>query len=352
MSVAQVFNNQAEACESLGSGFTARLLRALGAAMTPGQSVADKILAWPGDISAAGDSIALRLAGGMHALVLSARDKKLAAAYPPNPSISDRDLGLLLDNALISHEKFLLNWINSPPQTNEIARSAVLIAAGHLLSNRYEMPLRLFELGASAGLNLLWDQVALDVNGEVFGPKNASIRLSPDWKGMPPTRGNPHIIARAGVDLNPLNPANPDDRLRLLAYIWPDQPERLERIRRACDLAMTTPVSVVQSDAIDWLECQLNQPESGAVTIIYHTIAWQYFPKSTQDRGKSVIEKAGQQASSTAPIAWLSMEADGQKSSAALALRLWPGDIQIELGRADFHGRWIDWRAPRFRTAL
>jgi len=346
LSVAQIFNDQAEACENLGSRFTARVLGALGRAMTPGYAVADTILAWKGDISAVGDSVPLRLAGGMHALVLSARDPKLAAVYPPNAGVSDRELGELLCKALISHREFLLNWIKSPPQTNEISRTAVLIAAGHLLSNRFEMPLRLLELGASAGLNLLWDQVGLVANGAVFGPKNASICLSPEWKGTPPPRGNPRIISRAGVDLNPLNPANSDDRLRLLAYIWPDQPVRLERIRHAFDLAAKTPVNVAQSDAIDWLKCQLSQPNIGAVTLIFHTIAWQYFSKPVQDHGKSVIEKAGQKANMSAPIAWLSMEADGKAPSAALALRLWPGDIHMDLGRADFHGRWIDWRGP------
>lgn len=40
------------------------------------------------------------------------------------------------------------------------------------------------------------------------------------------------------------------------------------------------------------------------------------------------------------------MEADATPGSAALTLHLWPGDRHIALGRADFHGRWIDWQAP------
>ncbi|MFT6537468.1 MAG: hypothetical protein ACJAQU_002380 [Loktanella salsilacus] len=41
------------------------------------------------------------------------------------------------------------------------------------------------------------------------------------------------------------------------------------------------------------------------------------------------------------------MEADGTDApGAALTLRLWPGNVTVQLARIDFHGRWIDWIAP------
>jgi hypothetical protein len=40
------------------------------------------------------------------------------------------------------------------------------------------------------------------------------------------------------------------------------------------------------------------------------------------------------------------MEDDGKTPGAGLTLRLWPGDVTLDLGRADFHGRWLDWRSP------
>jgi hypothetical protein len=39
------------------------------------------------------------------------------------------------------------------------------------------------------------------------------------------------------------------------------------------------------------------------------------------------------------------MEADDRPGSAALTLRLWPGDHRLSMGRADFHGRWVEWDA-------
>lgn len=77
---------------------------------------------------------------------------------------------------------------------------------------------------------------------------------------------------------------------------------------------------------------------TGHLHLIYHTIAWQYFPDASQTRGTALIEAAGEQATAQAPLAWLRMENDGGDDGAALTLRLWPGDQHITLGRVDFHG--------------
>jgi hypothetical protein len=100
---------------------------------------------------------------------------------------------------------------------------------------------------------------------------------------------------------------------------------------------------VTQGDAVTWLEGQLGH-RSGQLHLIYSTVAWQYFPEDKQALGKTFIEAAGKTATLDAPLAWFGMENDGGARGAALTLRLWPGDLTIDLGRADFHGRWIDWR--------
>jgi hypothetical protein len=100
---------------------------------------------------------------------------------------------------------------------------------------------------------------------------------------------------------------------------------------------------VDRGDAIEWLAQRLAAPQPGGLHLIYHTIAWQYFPLDRQSRGRQIIEAAGYTASDKAPLAWLGMEADGRAEGAALNLRLWPGDIHLPLGRADFHGQWVDW---------
>jgi len=153
----------------------------------------------------------------------------------------------------------------------------------------------------------------------------------------------PVFSGRRGADLTPLDPADPSDVLRLCAYLWPDQPERLARTRAA--LAVARPM-VDTADAADWLHSRLRTPCGGRLHLIYHTVAWQYFPGKVQDRARGLIEAAGRLATPDAPIAWLGMEADGTARGAGVTLRLWPGDSRITLGRADFHGRWVEWQDP------
>ncbi len=154
----------------------------------------------------------------------------------------------------------------------------------------------------------------------------------------------PHITARAGVDRNPLDPVA--DRLRLMSYIWPDQPDRLSRTAQALDLASDLRPRIDRADAIEWLEHRLSETHHGHLHLVFHTITWQYFPAAMQARGMALFDAAGARARATAPLAHLAMEADDHPGSAAITLRLWPKGELIQLGRADFHGRWIEWTAP------
>ena len=300
-----------------------------------------------GDIGPAGASLPLRTAGGLHALVLTGRAPELAAVYPPEEA-TDAALRDAVLEAMQHHEAFLLDWVESPPQTNEVRRSAALMAAAAVAAERYDLPFVLSELGASGGLNLMWDRYALVLPEGVIAPSDPVLTLTPEWDGPMPPRILPRVAARAGVDLNPLDPTIPEDLLRLTAYLWPDQPERLA-LTRAAATVMDAPIH--RGDAIDWLEGRLVSVPEGHLHLIQHTVAWQYFPADVQARGTALIEAVGARATETRPLAWLSMESDGDTTGnigAALTLRLWPGDVILPLGRADFHGRWIRWNGvPR-----
>lgn len=338
------FRQQAEACAALGSPLTARLCRLCADRLDSG-AVADRVLRWPGNPDGKADALALRLMGGLHALVLTGADPALTAAYAGADALSDDHLWMVLAKTMDSHAAPLLAWLDSPPQTNEVRRSAVLIAAGHWLAARYGLPLVLSELGASAGLNLMWDRWQLRVATQRLGPSDAPVVLSPDWRGAVPAVCPPLVLDRAGADLLPLHPVR--DRLRLLSYIWADQPDRLARTRAALDLAAAGPPPVTQADAVDWLEHRLARPVPGALHMVFHTVAWQYFPAATRTRGEAVLAGAGARATPGAPLARLAMEADDSGlAGAALTLDLWPDGRRIDLGRVDFHGRWVDWQAP------
>ena len=342
MNLSDAFTAQAESCTRMGSPFMGQLLTILASDWPTDTLLGQKFARFEGDIGPAGHSLPLRIAGGLHALVLSNAAPDLGKVYPPHAADDDALREAVLA-ALITHQDFLLDWTDSPPQTNEVRRSAALIAGAHVALQHFDLPIHLSELGASGGLNMLWDHYALAIDGDRFGHAMPAVLFQPDWEGPKPPAATPVIANRAGVDLNPLDPSRADHLLRLTAYLWPDQPDRLKMTRAAASVEATRPV---QGDAIDWLGPRLAAAPQGHLHLIQHTVAWQYFPTDAQARGRALIEAAGAQATPNRPLAWLSMETDGDttaKIGAALTLRLWPGDLTLDLGRADFHGRWVKW---------
>ncbi len=267
--VRAAFRQQAEACASLGSPLMVRLMAGLADGLVPGDAVSDQVLGWHGDPASNADSVPLRLAGGLHALVLTGQDPALAAAYADHTA--DPTQAALA--AIVRHPAFLSDWLALPPQTNEVGRSVAVIATAHWLTARFGLPLVLFELGASVGLNLLWDHCALSVQGQIFGPPTPALTLTPHWTGSAPPIALPAILDRRGVDLNPLDPVA--NRLRLLAYLWADQPERIARTHVALNLAAQLRPQVDRSDAASWLETRLAIPTAGALQLIFHTVTWQ-----------------------------------------------------------------------------
>lgn len=339
MKLKQALVVQARACRALDSPFMGQLLDLLARCWPTDSSLGQLCARWSGEIGPAGASLPLRIAGGLHALVLAGRDDGLAAVYPPASS-TDAELERAVLAALERHEAFLLKWMQNAPQTNEVRRSAVLIPAAHLIAARHPLPFVISELGASGGLNLMWDRFALDTGERYLGPDNPALTLTPDWSGPMPEEAEITVADRRGVDLNPLDLSDPEQALRLFAYLWPDQPHRME-LTRAAMAAHTATVD--RGDAIDWLERRLAKVPRNHMHLIFHTIAWQYFPPDRQARGTRLIEAAGARATDNSPLGWLAMENDGASDGAALTLRLWPGDLRLPLGRADFHGRWIKW---------
>ncbi len=338
MSVVGAFRLQAEACAKLGSPFMAQLMALFADRLRPGSVVSDHVLNWSGDPTPSADSVPLRLAGALHALRL--QGKALATIYPPY-IVDDDALWRGIAQAMEEHASHIIEWLGSAPQTNEVRRSAVILPALAMLNETFDRSVALFELGASGGLNLRADLCRLELPNATLGPAGSPVLLTPEWTGaMPPTE-LPQIVARRGVDLNPIDPATPEGRLRLLAYLWPDQPDRLKGTEGAIALAAEHRAEIARDDAGDWLTNALAHRSPGTLRLVYHTIAWQYFPESTRSVAETALATA---AAVDAPLARLSMEnADGR--AAAVTLTTWPGGQERLIARADFHGRWIDWLA-------
>lgn len=317
-----------------------RLCNHLAETLRPGTPLTDRLFNWTGELGPRGESLPLRLCGALHALRLLDR-AELATVYPPHTP-DDASFAAAITGAIAAEADFIDAWIDTAPQTNEVRRSAAIIPAAHWLHARHPLPFRLSELGASGGLNLGFDQFGLTLNDTHYGPANSALHLAPAWTGPLPPRAAPSVLERGAVDLHPIDPHSSEGKLRLLAYLWPDQPERRARTEAAIAVAGPAPD---KADAIDWLTPRLSH-RPGMLHMIYTTIAWQYFPAEAQARGTALICEAGASATADNPLAWFSMENDGGARGAALTLRVWPGDLYLSMGRADFHGAWVDWTAP------
>lgn len=339
MNLRDALRDQAESCRQLGSPFTARLLSLAAERLTDATPVGARLLAWQGDVSSRGQSVPLRLAGSLHRLVLSG-DTILADHWPPAPATDDDALWHAIENAFLRSEGQILAALDTAPQTNEVRRAAAVIPALHLLAAWAEQPLAVVELGASAGLNLHLERFALQAGAVRYGPRDAVLTLSPAWAGPAPSPTKLGIVARRGVDVAPIDPLDPADRLRLLSFLWPDQPERRDRTLAAISVADTR---VEAADAGAWLAPALAAAPADALPVVYHTIAWQYFPEDTKASAMDAMERAGR------PVARIALEADPDGKAAALDLTRWPGGGTHRLACADFHGRWVDWTGP---TAL
>ena len=339
MSAADAFAQQARSNESLGSPFTARVLRMLPDLLERGTSLGDRILDWPGDVGPSGASVPLRLMGGLHALVLAG--DPLAAAYPPNDP-GDAALRRALATALSERVDHLQAWLDGPPQTNEVRRSVGLIAGACVAAERHGLPMVLSEVGASGGLNLHFDRYALETPSFRRGAAEPALTLRPGWAGQAPPDPTLDVVERAGCDLAPLDPSRPSDLTRLRAYLWPDQPHR--RALTDAAVAVATP-RVERADAVAWLRRRLAEPRPGRLHLVFHTVAWQYLPAEAQAEGEAILSRAGARATHDAPLARLGLEADGGHG-AGLTLTTWPDGRTEHLGRIDFHGRWAEWGGP------
>ena len=338
------FESQAQACDRLGSPFTARLCRLLVTLLDDTTQTGRRVLDWPGDPRA--DTLALRLCGGLHQLVLQAQDAELVAVYPPH-SAGDAALSAAVKAALHRHDAALLAALDSAPQTNEIARSAMLLPGFLSVARETGLPLALCEIGSSGGLNLLFDRFFCRYGALAWGDKASPVTIAPELRSASlPLDGDLDIVARHGCDIAPVDVLQPDGRLRLQSYVWADQTARLERLDGALALARAHPFALEESDAAALvIQALANRPKD-TVFVLFHSIMWQYMPRATKDAILTALADEGAKATAAAPIARLRMEPrDPNDDWATLSLTLWPGGETRRLAKCDFHGRWIEWIA-------
>lgn len=246
-------------------------------------------------------------------------------------------------------------------QTNEVGRAAVVLPVLADLHRKARKPLALIEVGPSAGLNLFLDKFHYDYGaGRLLGDPAARVRLTCSIEGdlAPPLPDTmPPIVAREGIDLNPIDVTDDDACRWLEACLWPQVPDRAERLRAAIDLARLDPPHLRRGNAVDLLSQVLHEVDSNALPCVVSTWVLAYFSPDERAAIENILDSVGGRRDlacitaeypSVAP--WLDRpdrvpSVDDGPGATVLGLARWvEGSRDARaLGWVHAHGRWIDW---------
>jgi hypothetical protein len=337
--------SQADACHELGSPLYGHLLERVADDVLAGGPAADVLAGHEGDPGPS--ALSLRLMGGVHRLVLERRAPELALYFPSVGGTADAHRAWpVLRRLLADQREVLRQGLDQPPQTNEVGRAGALVGGLLHVLARWPGPVRLLEIGASAGLNLRADQFRVQLAHGGVGPADSPVVLSDAWAGrLPPRHGVLDVVERVGCDMAPVDPTTTEGRLLLTSYVWPDQTDRLERLRGAFAVAARVPATVERRSALDFVR-RLELAE-GTTTVLWHSVMWQYLSQEQQAATSARLDELGAAATSRSRFAHLAFEPRRRTPSSEhevlVVLRLWPDGEERILGSAGAHGfptRW------------
>lgn len=245
----------------------------------------------------------------LHDLVLAGRAPALAAAYAT--ANGDAAAAAAIDTLLGMTDSVVAIAAHRQPRTNETGRCAVLYPAIAEAARREgATAVGLIDVGCGAGLNLNVDRVGIAYsNGQSLGDPSSPVRMSASIVGDRPlpTRAMPDVVARVGIDLDPLDVTDADDARWLRACLWPDQPERLARLEAEMALAATAPPLLLRGVAVEVLPDAFARVPADALPVVATTWALSRLPLESRLRFLHRLDEAAAGRS----VAWVSAEGVG-----------------------------------------
>jgi hypothetical protein len=259
------------------------------------------------------------------------------------------------------------------PRTDETGRFAVLYPAVAEAARRAGAnALGLIDVGRSAGFNLIVDRVGIAYgdHGPLLGDPSSPVQRSCSIVGdrPVPARAIPHVVARVGVDAEPLDVTDAEDARWLRACVWPDQPERAAGLEAEIALTATAAPVLLRGDPVEALPDALAHVPADALPVVLTTWALPGFPR---ERRLRILDRLGDAAAGRA-VAWVSAEGVGVApaipalgdrrasghSILGLAMLDRSGLCAEAIGRCWSRGSWLEWLAgatggrPRTATAI
>ena len=290
------------------------------------------------------------LFGAVEYLLLQGMEHPLAAHYPilSGPERPQGPAFPLFRAFCLEHRDQVGELIATRrTQTQVVRRCTCLLPAFGLVYLEAAAPLALIDVGASAGLNLNFDRYAYRyrrAGSEVlrWGRGAARVELEADLRGpgtMPQPPLEIPIASRDGIDVNPVDLADPDELLWLRALIWPEHVERHDQLVDAAAELKHSPIRLHRGDATRDLSHLLERVPAELALVVYSTIALYQIPREHRRRIKAVLEAQSQKR----PVWQIALE--GVHPPSLTLTRYLEGSGQTELlARASPHGWWIEWR--------
>jgi hypothetical protein len=288
------------------------------------------------------------LFGSVHYLLLTGANHRLKDYYP-DLSPSARSAPTAYDafrDFCLEHREELRRLISTRlVQTNVVRRSVCLLPAFAAVSTLGgDRPLAQIEIGASAGLNLLWEHYLYEYDsGVTWGSPASPVHLSTDLRGevvLPTIPATLRAAWTVGVDLNPVDLEDDDAVMWLRALVWPENVEQQDQLLAAIQVAKEHRPRLLKGDGSELLpELLLGAPPL-ATLCVFATHTLYQFPVEAL----STLLKTMQSYSVSRPVYFVSMEQTGGPHS-ELKLTLYEGGTSkiAHLANCNPHGRWLEW---------
>jgi hypothetical protein len=287
--------------------------------------------------------IGLRFLGAVHYRALRGEAPKIARHFPSTAGNCDAEAAWsAIEEDVQKNERAYVELLPRPVQTNEVARAMPVLASMLAIAHETQMPLRIFEIGSSAGLLLNFDRYRYTGDRWSWGDPASPLELTNATVFGTPQYLDAHlrVIERRGCDIHPLNVADDADADTLLSFVWPDQTARFRRLRAALDIARTHPPVIDAADGIDWIQA-VARPKTGTATVVMHTVIMEHLPSDIRERLRAAIRQTGETAAQQSPFAWARMEAAA--GAYETVVTLWPARREMLIARSDGHAQGLQW---------
>jgi hypothetical protein len=293
----------------------------------------------------------------LHDLALAGRAPALAAAYAAGDG--DAAARAAIDTLLEMTDSVVAIAVRRRARSNESGRCTVLYPAVAEAARRVEANVvGLIDVGCVAGLNLNVDRVGITYgNGQALGDPSSPVQLSSSVVGEQPIprRTVPEVVARVGIDLDPVDVTDADEARWLRACLWPDQPERLARLEAEIALLAADPPLLMQGDAVEVLPDAFAEVPADALPVLTTTWTLSQLPLESRLR---FLHALGEAAAGRT-VAWVSAEGVGVAPGipalgdrrafghSIIGLAVFDRSaLQAEaIGRCWSQGRWLEWLA-------